>query len=92
MMITTTVVKLADRLGVSDDSIRTYICRWEFAHIDIIKINGKYILKNITEEDIVRLGQLINRTKRGKRKKKSKRSTYNEKKKNSNRNTNGSAR
>lgn len=52
--------KLCEKLNCCKTTLNKYICRAEFFHIKRIKISpGKYLLKNITEEDIIKFEKLI---------------------------------
>ena len=60
-----TVKKLSEKVNCCSNTIRTYIGRAEFSSIQIIRIKGnKFILKNVTEQNIIRLKELINKSKK----------------------------
>lgn len=49
-------------------TLRKYLCRAEFYHIERVKLSpNKYILKNITNEDIEKLKELTSRKQNKKR-------------------------
>lgn len=54
--------KLANNIGCHLYTLKKYLCRSEFSHIDRAKTAPKiYVLKNITENDVQRLKDLLNR-------------------------------
>ena len=60
-----TIKKLAEKVGCCDDTVRTYISRAEFSNVEFIKISvNKFILKNVTEDNIIRLKELVKSSKR----------------------------
>lgn len=59
----TTLKELADELSCNDITIRVYLSREEFSHIQKVR-KGKYILlANVLKKDIIRLQKLVNRKK-----------------------------
>lgn len=55
---------LAKQLNCSVGTLRTYLCRPEFSHVERVKIERRTIYKNLSEEDKKTLKQLINNSKR----------------------------
>lgn len=59
-----TTKELAEKVGCSDTTIRTDICRAEFSKIEYIKKRQEYTFLNVPNKVINRLKELTNR-KRG---------------------------
>ena len=57
-----TIDNLAKKIKRTPDTLKTYLCRAEFSHIELAKLDKKiYVVKNITNKDIKRLKELTNR-------------------------------
>ena len=56
-----TIKKLAKKLKHSDNTVRTYLCRSEFSHLQWIKIKRADVIKGLTDEDIKLLKKFIKR-------------------------------
>lgn len=60
--------KLLEQFKCHKTTLKKYLCRAEFYHIQKVKLApNKYILKNITEQDVQKLKELTSR-KQNKRK------------------------
>lgn len=64
MLQVITINKLAEKLHYSVATVRTYISRAEFSHLQFFKIGRKDVVKGITEKDLKQIKKLVNR-KRG---------------------------
>ena len=65
-----TFSELLKQFNCSESTLRTYLDRFEFSHIEHYKIQNKSIYKGITTRDKIRLKELITNSKkrRGKHK------------------------
>lgn len=56
-----TIKKIAEKLKCSTCTIRIYLSRSEFSHLQWMKIKRTDIIKGLTDKDLKRLKQLLKR-------------------------------
>jgi hypothetical protein len=56
-----TIKKLAEKIKHSENTVRTYLCRTEFSHLQWSKVKKADIIKGLTDEDIKLLKKFIKR-------------------------------